>query len=338
MPRVRLVDLRREAGYPLSAPLLRELGRIAERGGKAILLLNRRGVAPAIHCRGVRCVPALPAVRRRAHAARRRPSPLPPLRSPRAGAARVPGLRVGRARADRRRHAAARDGAAPPAAGARAHPARRRHGRSGGGAARDDRALPGGRPGGADRHADGREGASLRGGRPGRGRRRRHGPLAARLPGRGAHLPARHAARGALGPRRPGARARADLPARGDAAAVRAAPRRGTASSPRSSSAGARSATRPFATSSRSSPPAATPARRGDCSREVRAGLEDAGHDLLGPAPLLRLRGRHRAQLVAKTDEPRRLARRAAELLASAGQGMRRDGLSAVVDVDPQSL
>ena len=51
LPTVRVVDLRREAGYPLSAPLLRELGGIAERGGKAILLLNRRGVTPAIHCR-----------------------------------------------------------------------------------------------------------------------------------------------------------------------------------------------------------------------------------------------------------------------------------------------
>ena len=51
MPRVRVVDLRREQGYPLSAPLLTELGRIAENGGKAILLLNRRGVTPALHCR-----------------------------------------------------------------------------------------------------------------------------------------------------------------------------------------------------------------------------------------------------------------------------------------------
>src|SRR5919199_757825 len=51
LPTVRVVDLRREAGYPLSAPLLAELGAIAERGGKAILLLNRRGVAPALHCR-----------------------------------------------------------------------------------------------------------------------------------------------------------------------------------------------------------------------------------------------------------------------------------------------
>ena len=50
-PAVRVVDLRGEAGYPLSAPLLAELGKIAEQGGKAILLLNRRGIAPALHCR-----------------------------------------------------------------------------------------------------------------------------------------------------------------------------------------------------------------------------------------------------------------------------------------------
>src|SRR5688500_12951672 len=51
MPSVKIVDLRREAGYPLSAPLLAELGKLSEHGGKAILLLNRRGLAPAIHCR-----------------------------------------------------------------------------------------------------------------------------------------------------------------------------------------------------------------------------------------------------------------------------------------------
>src|SRR5204862_7927 len=39
---------------------------------------------------------------------------------------------------------------------------------------------------------------------------------------------------------------------------------------------------------------------------EVRAGLPNA--DVLGPAPLLRLRGRHRAQLVVKTDRPRAVA------------------------------
>src|SRR5207237_9430346 len=51
LPPVRVVDLRREAGYPLSSPLLAELGAIADGGGKAILLLNRRGMAPALHCR-----------------------------------------------------------------------------------------------------------------------------------------------------------------------------------------------------------------------------------------------------------------------------------------------
>jgi primosomal protein N' (replication factor Y) len=68
---------------------------------------------------------------------------------------------------------------------------------------------------------------------------------------------------------------------------------------------------------------------------ELRAGLDG---DLLGPAPLFRLRGKYRAQLVAKTDEPRRLAARTARLLAAAAPAMRRAGLTAVVDVDPQTL
>jgi primosomal protein N' len=53
---------------------------------------------------------------------------------------------------------------------------------------------------------------------------------------------------------------------------------------------------------------------------------------------VLRLRGRHRAQLLAKTTQPRSVARQASTLLAAAARGMRRDGLNAVVDVDPQSL
>jgi len=72
--------------------------------------------------------------------------------------------------------------------------------------------------------------------------------------------------------------------------------------------------------------------------REVRDGLAGVDATLLGPAPLLRLRGRHRAQLVAKTQEPRALARRASALLTAAGPALRRRGLTAVVDVDPQSL
>src|SRR5207244_8660779 len=68
---------------------------------------------------------------------------------------------------------------------------------------------------------------------------------------------------------------------------------------------------------------------------ELKAGLPG---ELLGPAPLLRLRGRYRAQLVAKTEQPRRLAAEAGRLLSAAAPAMRRAGLTAVVDVDPQSL
>ncbi len=60
--------------------------------------------------------------------------------------------------------------------------------------------------------------------------------------------------------------------------------------------------------------------------------------ELLGPAPVLRLRGRHRAQLVAKTDRPGALAARAARALAAGAPAMRKAGLAVVVDVDPQSL
>src|SRR5262249_4002481 len=70
--------------------------------------------------------------------------------------------------------------------------------------------------------------------------------------------------------------------------------------------------------------------------QELKDALGDA--DLLGPAPILRLRGRHRAQLVAKTDRPGALAARAARALAAAAPAMRKAGLTAVVDVDPQSL
>ena len=112
MPRVRLVDLRREPGYPLSAPLLAELGRIAEHGGKAILLLNRRGVTPAIHCRACGLSRRCPNcdVALTLHA-RRRP-PLPSLRRTRS---RVPETCPACGSAElaqhRRRDAAARDGA-----------------------------------------------------------------------------------------------------------------------------------------------------------------------------------------------------------------------------------
>ena len=77
------------------------------------------------------------------------------------------------------------------------------------------------------------------------------------------------------------------------------------------------------------------PGRAEQVLSELKPGLPG---DVLGPAPLLRLRGKHRAQLVAKTDRPRAVASAAARLLAAAAPAMRRHGLTAVVDVDPQSL
>lgn len=73
--------------------------------------------------------------------------------------------------------------------------------------------------------------------------------------------------------------------------------------------------------------------------RQVRDALAEAtGSTMLGPASLLRLRRRYRAQIVVKTDEPRVVARAARHVLAAAAPAFRRDGLTAVVDVDPQSL
>ena len=54
---------------------------------------------------------------------------------------------------------------------------------------------------------------------------------------------------------------------------------------------------------------------------EVADGLADAPGELLGPAPLFRLRGRHRAQLVAKTESPREVASRAAQAARGRGAG-----------------
>jgi primosomal protein N' (replication factor Y) len=72
---------------------------------------------------------------------------------------------------------------------------------------------------------------------------------------------------------------------------------------------------------------------------ELHAALAGVpGVEVLGPAPLLRLRGRHRAQLIVKTENPKPVAVRAARLLSAAAPAMRRDGLTAVVDVDPQGL
>jgi primosomal protein N' (replication factor Y) len=71
---------------------------------------------------------------------------------------------------------------------------------------------------------------------------------------------------------------------------------------------------------------------------ELRAHLEGEGDALLGPAALGRLRNRHRAQLIVKTEAPRRVAGHVARLLSASASTMRRAGLTAVVDVDPQSF
>ncbi len=51
LPRVEVVDLRRDGGYPFTRPLLDALAGLDDRGGRAILLQNRRGAAAALHCR-----------------------------------------------------------------------------------------------------------------------------------------------------------------------------------------------------------------------------------------------------------------------------------------------
>ena len=59
LPGVRIVDMRREAAIRCPASSSTALEGVAERRRRAIVLLNRRGVAPAVHCRScgttIRC-------------------------------------------------------------------------------------------------------------------------------------------------------------------------------------------------------------------------------------------------------------------------------------------
>ena len=337
MPRVRIVDLRRESGYPLSAPLLTELGRVAERGGKAILLLNRRGVTPAIHCRacGVsrRCGNCDVALTLHGdgglhchHCGHREPVPET---CPACGSAELAHIGAGTQRLEKElernvpeleRIRLDADTAARPGA-LRETLERFRSA---------DRAVLIGTQMVAKGHhfpgvdlaavIDADTGLSL----PDFRAEERTFQLVTQLAGRsGRDAPGlvlvqtfqpdamplqfaqRHDVAGFLAEELERRRALGYPPMRHLVSIIV------------------------------SGPDAAAPQR---LLREIRTGLEGEGHDLLGPAPLLRLRGRFRAQLIAKTDEPRRLARRAAALLAAAGSGMRRDRLTAVVDVDPQTL
>ena len=84
LPTVRVVDLRHETGYPLSTPLLAELGRLAEdgrQGDPAAQPARRRARSPLPR---LRRHPPLRELRRRLHPARGRDAALPPLRRPRA--------------------------------------------------------------------------------------------------------------------------------------------------------------------------------------------------------------------------------------------------------------
>ena len=335
MPTVKLVDLRREAGYPLSAPLLAELGRISEEGGKAILLLNRRGLAPAIHCRacGVSRRCGLCDVALTLHADARLHchhcgySEAVPTACPECGSAelarigagtqkletelakRVPELRRIRLDAD----TAAKPGALREALDAFA--------------AADRAVLIGTQMVAKGHHfpgvslaavVDADTGLAL----PDFRAEERTFQLVTQLAGRsGRDAPGKVIVQ-TFQPEATPLR----YAARHDVAGFLAEElaRRGELGYP---------PFRHLISIVASGTDAGAPER---LLRELKGEL--SGADLLGPAPLLRLRGRHRAQLVAKTDAPRALAAAAGRVLAAAAPAMRRAGVNAVVDVDPQSV
>jgi primosomal protein N' (replication factor Y) (superfamily II helicase) len=337
LPPVKLVDLRREAGYPLSAPLLAELGEIAERGGKAILLLNRRGIAPALHCRACgstfRCPDCDVALvlhrdeRLRCHHcayAEAAPSECPAClsvelarigagtqRLERELATKVPELELIRLDAD--------TASRPEELAASLRRFRET----------DRVVLLGTQMVAKGHHFSGVALAAVVDADTGLGlpdlrAEERTFQLVTQLAGRsGRDAPGRVLVQTFQPDARP-----LVLAANHDV------PRFLTDELERRRGLGYP----PFGHLVRvlASAPAERAALR--LLEELRAGLDGHEGRLLGPAPLFRLRGRHRAQLVAKTDEPRRLAARTARLLAAAAPAMRRAGVAAVVDVDPQSL
>jgi primosomal protein N' (replication factor Y) (superfamily II helicase) len=336
LPPVRIVDLRREAGYPLSAPLLAELGAIADRGGKAILLLNRRGVAPALHCRAcgitLRCTNCDVSLvlhrdgRLRCHHcgyAEAEPATCPACGSPElarigAGTQRLESElqtqlpELARIRLDA-------DSAEKPGALA-AKLAEFR--------ASDRVVLVGTQMVAKGHHfpgvalaavIDADTGLAL----PDFRAEERTFQLLTQVAGRsGRDAPGRVVVQTF----QPDARAVA-LAANHDVSRFLAGEleRRRELGYP------------PFRHLLRIVVAGPEPDSPLQALTELRDGFA-ADDDVLGPAPLLRLRGRYRAQLIAKTHQPRRIAARAAHLLSVAAPAMRRAGLTAVVDVDPQDL
>jgi len=335
MPSVRIVDLRREAGYPLSAPLLAELGRISERGGKAILLLNRRGVSPALHCRacGVsrRCSQCDVSLTLhgdgRLHCHHCGYAEAVPESCPACGSTELARIGAGTQRLESELAKLV-----PELKRIRldADTAGRRD------AAREslqrfadaDRTVLVGTQMVAKGHhfpgvslaavVDADTGLAM----PDFRAEERTFQLVTQLAGRsGRDAPGKVIVQTFQPDARP-----LTFAARHDVAGFLAEElaRRRQLRYP------------PFGhllSILASGPDAAAPER---LLGDVRTGL--AGAELLGPAPLLRLRGRHRAQLLAKTATPRALAGRAARLLEAAAPAMRRAGVTAVIDVDPQSL
>jgi primosomal protein N' (replication factor Y) (superfamily II helicase) len=337
MPTVRLVDLRREAGYPLSAPLLAELAAVEEQGGRAILLLNRRGISGAIHCRacGVSrrcgsCDVTLTLHRDgRLHChhcgfseelARSCPE-CGSVELARIGAGtqrleaelarRLPGLERIRLDADTAGKPGALREALERFTGARAA------------------VLVGTQMVAKGHHFPGVAVAAVVDADTGLAfpdfrAEERTFQLVTQLAGRsGRDAPGKVLVQTFQPDAVPLAYA-----ARHDVAGFLAneLERRRELDYP------------PFShlvSVAVSGPDAEAPLR---VLRELRGALELPQVRLVGPAPLLRLRGRFRAQLVAKTPAPRAFATRAAALLAAASPSMRRDGLAAVVDVDPQGL
>jgi primosomal protein N' (replication factor Y) (superfamily II helicase) len=335
LPPVRIVDLRREAGYPLSAPLLAELGAISGSGGKAILLLNRRGVAPALHCRAcgltLRCTNCdVALVLHRGgvlhchHCGHQEPEPAtcPACASPELARIGAGTQRLERELQDRlpALHRIRLDADTVAKPGALAEALARF-------AATDRVVLLGTQMVAKGHHFPGVALAAVIDADTGLGlpdfrAEERTFQLVTQLAGRsGRDAPGRVLVQTF----QPDARAIA-LAANHDVPRFLAGEleRRRELGYP------------PFRHLVRIVVAGPEPAAPLQALEELRASLGD--DDVLGPAPLLRLRGRYRAQLVAKTGQPRRIAAQAGRLLSAAAPAMRRAGLTAVVDVDPQDF